>query len=84
MVITVSAIVVSESVTVNVAVRCAPAFAATVNWMLPSPAPDAPCVTVRNVALLTAPHVQLAAVLIETDDDPPAAENDVVVFPVMT
>ena len=52
--------------------------------MPPSPAPVAPCVMVMNEALVTAPHVQLEDVRIEMDAEPPEAENDVVVFPVMT
>jgi hypothetical protein len=81
---TVSATAVFESVTVNAAVRCAPVLAATANAIVPSPAPDAPCVTVRNAALLTAPHVHVLGVLMEIDADPPDAGNDVVVFPVIT
>ena len=84
MLITVSATVVAESVTVNVAVRWAPVLAATLNPMVPSPEPDTPWVMVRNEALLTAPHVQLALVLMEIVAEPPEAGNVVVVFPVMT
>ena len=84
MVIAVSAKAAFVSVTVITAVRCGPLFGATENATLPSPAPDAPCVMVRNGWELTAPHVQLLVVLIEIDPDPPAAENVVVVFPVIT
>ena len=75
--------VIAVPVIVNVAVRAAPELAATVNWTMPSPVPDAPWVMVRNAALLTAVHAQLAGVFTEMDGDPPAAENVVVVAPVM-
>jgi len=81
---TVSATAVFESVTCIAAVRCAPVLGATENPIVPSPAPDAPCVIVRNAALLTAPHVQALVVRIEMVADPPEAGNDVVVFPVIT
>jgi hypothetical protein len=84
MVIAVSTKAGFVSVTVITAVRCGPVLAATENAILPFPAPDAPCVMERNEALLTAPHVQLLVVLMEIDPDPPAAENVVVVFPVIT
>ena len=84
MVIAVSTKAGFVSVTVITAVRCGPLLGATENAIMPSPAPDAPCVMVRNDAVLTAPHVQLLVVLIESDPDPPAAENVVVVFPVIT
>jgi hypothetical protein len=84
MVIVVSTKAGFVSVTVITAVRCGPLLGATENAILPSPAPDAPCVMVRNDALLTAPHVQLLVVLMEIDPDPPAAGNVVVVFPVIT
>jgi hypothetical protein len=84
MVITVSGNAVFESVTVTAAVRCAPELAATENPIVPSPAPEAPCVIVTNDALLTAPHVQVLGVRTETVDEPPDAGNDVVVLPVMT
>ena len=84
MVIAVSTKAGFVSVTVITTVRCGPLLGATENAILPSPAPDAPCVMVRNDALLTAPHVQLLVVLMEIDPDPPAAENVVVVFPVIT
>jgi hypothetical protein len=71
-------------VIVNVAVRSGPVLAATENWTVPSPVPDAPWVMVRNAALLTAVHAQLVPRgLTEMDADPPAAENVVVVIPVM-
>jgi len=84
MVIVVSAKAEFVSVTVITAVRCGPLLAETENAILPSPAPDAPCVMVRNDALLTPPHVQLLVVLTEIDPDPPAAGNVVAVFPVIT
>ena len=84
MVIAVSAKLALESVTVNVATRTGPVLAATAKPMLPFPEPEAPCVMLRNEALLTAPHVQVLDVLMEMDAEPPAAGNDVVVFPVMT
>jgi len=43
-----------------------------------------PWVTVRNDALLTAPHVHVLDVVIDIDPDPPDAGNDVVVLPVIT
>lgn len=70
-------------VIVNVAVRSAPVLAATLNWTVPDPEPDAPWVTVRNAALLTAVHVQPVFVVTAMDADPPAAANVVVVTPVM-
>ena len=76
--------VIAVPVIVNVDVRWGPVFGATVNWTTPSPTPDAPWVTVRNAALLTAVHAQLEPrTEMEIDADPPAAENVVVVFPVM-
>ena len=76
--------VIAVPVIVNVAVRWGPVFGATVNWTTPSPTPDAPWVTVRNAALLTAVHAQLEPrTEMEIDADPPAAENVVVVVPVM-
>jgi hypothetical protein len=81
---TVSANAVLVSVIVRAAVRAAPVFAATENATVPFPAPVAPCVTVRNPALLTAPHVQLLVVLMDIVPVPPAAGKDVVVFPVIT
>jgi hypothetical protein len=83
-VMTVSATVVFESVTVIVATRCGPVFGATENAIAPSPEPDAPAVIVRNEALLTPPHVQVADVRIEIVAEPPEAGNDVVVLPVIT
>ena len=71
-------------VMVNVAVRSGPVLAATANWTVPSPVPDAPCVMVRKGALLTAVHVQLVPRgLTEMDAEPPDAGNVVVVVPVM-
>lgn len=84
MLIVVSWTLVALSVTVSTAVRAAPVLGSTVKSMLPSPDPDVPAVILRNAALLTPPQVQLAEVLIETDDEPPPAGNVVVGFPVMT
>jgi hypothetical protein len=70
-------------VIVNVAVRAAPVLAATVNWTLPFPAPDAPEVTVRNAALLTAVHAHVEGVVTLMAAVPPDAPNAVVVIPVM-
>ena len=66
----------SVPVIVNVAVRCAPVvLGATENSTVPSPTPDAPCVTVRKAALLTAVHAQLVPLTeMEIDDEPPWAE----------
>ena len=58
-------------------------LAETVNWTVPFPDPDAPWVTARNAALLTAVHAQVAGVVTAMDADPPAAANVVVVTPVM-
>ena len=76
-------IAIAVPVIVNVAVRWAPVLAETVNWTVPFPDPDAPWVTVRNAALLTAVHAQVAGVVTAMDADPPAAANVVVVTPVM-
>jgi hypothetical protein len=45
--------------------------------------PDAPCVTVRKLALLTAVHAQVLDVPTEIEADPPEAGKVVVVTPVM-
>jgi hypothetical protein len=84
MVIVVSTKAVLVSVTVKTAVRADPVLVATANWMVPFPEPDAPWVTVRKAALLTAPQVQLLVVLTDTDPEPPAAGKLVIVLPVMT
>lgn len=70
-------------VIVNVAVRSAPVLAARANWTVPDPEPEAPWVTVRNAALLTAVQAQPVLAVTEMDADPPAAGNVVVVTPVM-
>ena len=75
--------VIAVPVIVNVAVRSAPVLGATANCTVPFPEPDAPCVTVRKLALLVAVHEQVAGVDTEIDADPPAAGNVVVVIPVM-
>lgn len=74
---------IGEPVIVSVAVRSAPAFAATANWTVPFPEPEAPCVTVRKLPLLTAVQAQLLGVVTEIGADPPEAGNVVVVTPVM-
>jgi hypothetical protein len=76
-------IAIAVPVIVNVAVRAGPLLAATVNWTVPLPVPDAPWVTVRNVALLTAVHAQVDGVVTLMAAVPPAAPNAVVVVPVM-
>jgi hypothetical protein len=76
-------IVIGVPVIVRIAVRAAPVFGATANWTLPFPEPEAPCVTVRNVALLVAVHTHVLGVVTEIDAEPPEAENVVVVTPVM-
>jgi hypothetical protein len=76
-------ITIAVPVIVNVALRAAPVLAATANWTLPVPVPDAPWVTVRNVALLTAVHAHVDGVVTEMLAVPPAAVNAVVVVPVM-
>jgi hypothetical protein len=75
--------VIAVPVIVRVAVRSGPVFAATANWTVPFPAPDAPCVTVRKPALLTAVQLHVLGVVTEMDADPPVAGKVVVVTPVM-
>ena len=75
--------VIAVPVIVNVAVRWAPVLGARLNWTMPFPDPEAPWVTVRNAALLTAVQLQLEVVVTEMDADPPAAGKVVVVTPVM-
>jgi len=75
--------VIGVPVIVKIATRTGPMFAATANWTIPSPAPEAPCVTVRKLALLVAVHVQVFDVLTEIEAEPPEAGNVVVVTPVM-
>ena len=70
-------------VIVRIAVRAAPVFWATVNWTVPFPEPEAPCVTERKLALLVAVQAQLFGVVTEIEAEPPAAEKLVVVTPVM-
>lgn len=71
-------------VIVRFAVRAAPVvFGATEKLTTPLPVPEAPAVTVRNAALLTAVHAQPVFVVTEMDADPPWAGNEVVVVPVM-
>jgi hypothetical protein len=76
-------IAIAVPVIVNVALRAAPVLAETANWTTPLPMPDAPDVTVRNAALLTAVHAQVDGVVTLIEADPPAAPNIVVVVPVM-
>jgi len=75
--------VIGVPVIVRIAVRAAPVFGATANWTLPFPVPEAPCETVRNVALLVAVHAHVFGVVTEIDAEPPDAGNVVVVTPVM-
>jgi hypothetical protein len=75
--------VIAVPVIVSVAVRATPVFGATANCTVPLPAPDAPCETVRKLALLVAVHVHEFGVVTEIDAEPPAAGNVVVVTPVM-
>jgi hypothetical protein len=75
--------VIAVPVIVKVATRTGPVFGATANWTMPPPAPDAPWVTVRKLALLVAVHVQVFDVDTEIEADPPEAANVVVVTPVM-
>ena len=75
--------VIGVPVIVNVALRAAPVFAATLKLTMPSPTPDAG-LTVRNAWLLTAVHAQLVPLTeMPMFDDPPAAEKVVVVVPVI-
>jgi hypothetical protein len=74
---------IAVPVIVSVAVRSAPVFGARANWTVPFPEPEAPCVTVRKLALLTAVQAQLFGVVTEIEADPPEAGNVVVVTPVM-
>lgn len=70
-------------VIVRTAVRAAPVFWATANWTVPFPEPEAPCVTVRKLALLVAVHAQVFGVVTEIEADPPEPGKLVVVVPVM-
>ena len=76
-------IVMAVPVIVRTAVRATPVFWATVNWTVPFPEPEAPCVTVRKPALLVAVHEQVFGVVTEIEADPPEAGKLVVVMPVM-
>jgi hypothetical protein len=58
---------------VNVPVRAAPPFAATVNVTVPFPVCEAPAVTVIQLTPATAVHVQPAAIVTEVDPVPPPA-----------
>ena len=75
--------VIAVPVIVRIAVRAAPVFGAMANCTLPFPVPEAPCVTVRNAALLVAVHAHVLGVVTEIDAEPPDAGNVVVVTPVM-
>jgi hypothetical protein len=62
---------------VNVPTRVAvPVCGATVKATVPFPVPDAPAVTAIHVSLLTAVHVQPAAVVTALLPVPPAAGGD--------
>ena len=74
---------IAVPVIVRTAVRAAPVFCVSANWTIPFPAPEAPCVTVRKVALLVAVHEQVFGVVTEIEADPPEAGKLVVVVPVM-
>jgi hypothetical protein len=58
---------------VSVPVRAAPVFAATLNATEPFPVPEAPAVTVIQVALLAAVHPHVLAADTDTVPVPPAA-----------
>jgi hypothetical protein len=60
---------------VSVALRAAPAFAATVKATVPLPLPEAPDEIATKVALLVAVQAHPAAAVTGTDPDPPAAPN---------
>ena len=61
---------IAVPVIVNVPVRAAPVvFAATVKLTTPLPAPEAPAVTVRNAALLTAVHAHPVFAVTAMDAD---------------
>jgi hypothetical protein len=75
--------VIGVPVIVRTAVRTGPVFAATANWTVPFPDPEAPAVTVRKLALLTAVHAQVFGVVTEIEAEPPEAGNVVVVTPVI-
>ncbi len=64
---------------VSVAVRAAPAFAATENATLPFPLPDAPLVIVIQGADEVAVQVQSAVAVTATLPVPPAGSTDCVV-----
>jgi hypothetical protein len=69
--------VIAEPATVNVPVRSAPVFVATVNWTVPAPLPLEPAEIVKKLAPLVA--VQVHAVpevtLTATDPEPPSGPN---------
>jgi len=75
--------VIAVPVIVRVATRTTPVFCATANCTVPFPAPEAPCMIVRKLALLVAVHVHELDVVTEIDAVPPEAGNVVVVTPVM-
>ena len=71
--------------TTSVAVRAAPALAATVKLIVPLPVPDAPAEMVTKAALIVAVHAQVVPAVIGTDPLPPAAPNvDAVIAPATT
>src|SRR5262249_42904632 len=76
-------IVIAVPVIVRVAVRVAPEFGAPSTCTFPLPAPYAPCMIVRKLALLVAVHLHEFGVVTEIDADPPDAAKVVVVTPVM-
>jgi hypothetical protein len=75
--------VIAVPVIVRIATRTTPVFCATANCTVPFPAPEAPCMIVRKLALLVAVHVHELGVVTEIDAVPPEAGNVVVVTPVM-
>ena len=74
-----------EPATASVAVRAAPALAATAKLIVPFPVPDAPAEMVTNAALLVAVHAQPVPAVTGTDPVPPAAPNvDALIAPATT
>lgn len=64
-------IVTDRPATVSVPDRAGPPLAGVTTCTVPDPLPVAPAVIVTHAALLPADHVQPAAVLTDTLDDPP-------------
>ena len=75
--------VTAEPAMVMVPVRAAPVFAATVNWTVPLPLPDAPCAIVMKLEPLVAVHVHPDAVVMGMLRVVPAAGTDALNCPIV-